>query len=144
MRVCKLSDKIFGFDTFEGCKAYFRNVLPWSKYYFPIFGEGNRISKDRISVDENVLFIYKGNIVAIAKIEDFETVAGKVTSLKLREDTLRIFEQNVEVKELEQQLSQNGYSSNINRSEGWNIIPKEHESTVINYLIHQEWKPFLL
>ena len=105
MRICKLSDKVFGFDTLEGCKAYFKHVLPWSKYYFSIVGEGNRISKDRINVDENILFIYKGNIVAIAKVADFEIVDGKVTSLKLKEESLRVLDHNIDVKGLEQQLS---------------------------------------
>ncbi|AKM19239.1 hypothetical protein QT238_07585 [Geobacillus stearothermophilus] len=144
MRVIKLSDSVFGFDSLEGCKAYFRHVLPWSKYYFPIVGEGNRISKEKISVDETVLFIYKGNIVAIAKVENYEVDNNKVRSLKLRADTFKVFEETADIKELEQNLASNGYDLKIQQSQGWNIITEEHEQIVINFLIRHEWKSYLL
>ena len=143
MRVCKLSDKVFGFDSLEGCKAYFKHVLPWSKYYFPIVGEGNRISKDKISKNESILFSYNGNIVAIAKLNDIELADGKVASLILSEEALKVFGKLVGVTELEHQLSLNGYKSIINQSEGWNIIPEEYEFIVIDFLIKHEWELFL-
>jgi hypothetical protein len=144
MRVIKLSNEVFGFDSLEGCKAYFRHVLPWSKYYFPIVGEGNRISKEKISVDENVLFVYKGNIVAIAKVENYEVDNNKVKALKLRADTLKVFEETADIKELEQNLASNGYDLKIQQSQGWNIITEEHEQIVINFLMRHEWKSYLL
>ena len=67
MRIVKLSKDLFGFDTNGACKAYLKDVLPWTGGNFHFAGNGNKIALDKFSEGENILFSHDGSIVAIVK-----------------------------------------------------------------------------
>ncbi len=143
MRVIKLSRNVFGFDTVEGCIAYFRHVLPWCKYRFRVEGDGGHISADSLADGEILVFSYGGIIVAIARAQEVETRDGRVTAIRLENDTLRVFSKRVSLKDLESTLKSGGYAKVIHGSRGWNIIDGTYEEMAIRFLIEKEWEDFI-
>jgi hypothetical protein len=143
VRIVKLSKDVFGFDTVEGCIAYFEHVLPWGKYRFRVAGEGSHISADSLADGEILVFSYVGTIVAAARAQEIETENGRVTIIRLREDTLRVFSKRITLKDLENTLKGSGYSKVIHGSQGWNIIDGRYEEIAIRFLIDKEWEDFI-
>lgn len=143
MRLVKLSKDVFGFDTMDGCKAYFDHVLPWQKERFNIMGEGHHIAPGGVKPNEIVLFSYDGNIVCIARNEELkENSKKKVIAIILKEGTRRVFNNPPSLQELENVLASQGYTPKLVQSQGWNIIEQGFEKIVIEFLAKHDWKQY--
>ena len=143
MRIVKLSKEVFGFDTIEACRAFFKHVIPFNKYYFGIAGEGNHIAKDGLKQGEIIIFSYDAKIVSIALNERLVEEYDRVKEIKLSGDTLKVFDYDICLRKLEEDLKLRGYDKKIVGSQGWNIIEEQYEKNVIDYLISNEWKHYI-
>ncbi len=139
MRIVKLSERVFGFDTVESCKSYFEHVLLWQEGRFNFEGTSNKIAKDKLREDENILFSYSGQVVVIAKAKGL-ILDNKVVGIELKLDTLKIFKDPISTLKLEEELKNKGFSDDIYGSQGWNIVEKDYERYAINFLKDQEWE----
>ena len=146
MRIVKLSKEVFGFDTKDGCIAYFQHVLPWQKERFNIMGEGHHIAPDGLKSNEIVVFSYDGNIVCIARTDNImvDPSKKKVVAIILKEGTRRVFADPPSLQDLENVLRARGMTSNLVKSQGWNIIDEILEKDVIHFLAKHDWKEFNL
>jgi hypothetical protein len=144
LRIIKLSNEVYGFDTVEACSAYFLHVLPWQKYRFNIVGEGYHLSSEKVSIGETLVFSYKGKIITVAKVRNVDTDDSKtVIAVNLQEDSLKILFKTVDLKELESVLKSEGYNKAITSAQGWNIITGNLEKKVIEIIMRNEWHDFL-
>lgn len=154
MKLCRLSSDVFGFETFEGCKAYFENVLPWNGYIFPIIGSGPHVKAEETPLDETLLFTYCSRIIAIAKLDEkvyemkntaimLENSKRKVKALKLVPDSLKVFQANIKLNDLQKHLQTLNYNKAINGTQGWNVFPIEIEKGIIDFLLKKEWHHFI-
>jgi hypothetical protein len=142
MRIVKLSGNVFGFDTLDGCKAYFEHVLPWQKGQFYFAGTGNKVALDKLQPNENVIFTYEGTVVCITKAENLLIENGKATGIKLRIDILKMFKSHISSLDLEDHLKSYGFTDCIYASQGWNIIGEPYEQHAIQFLKDQEWNVY--
>ncbi len=141
MRIVKMSGEVFGFDDIDACKAYFESVLPWQKGIFNFAGEGNKIAKDKLNKDENVLFAYNGVLIAIAKAKDLIlNKDNRVRGIEIDLNTLKIFKENISTFDLENELKKYGYSETIYKTQGWNILDKNIETKAIEFIKNKEWE----
>lgn len=144
MRIVKLSKEVFGFDTKDGCIAYFKHVLPWQKERFNIMGEGHHIAPDGLKSNEIVVFSYDGNIVCIARTDHIKVEPNKkrVVAIILKEGTRRVFNDPPSLQSLEDVLLAQGMTSKLVKSQGWNIIDVNLEKAVIQFLAKHDWKQY--
>jgi len=142
MRIVKMSGEVFGFDTIEGCQAYFKYVLPWQKGYFGFAGTGNKIAKDKLSKNETILFSYDGKIVTAAKAVEPIIDGNKVIGIMINKESIKVLKIPVSTFDLEKELGKHGFDDSIYGSQGWNIIPYNLEKRVIEFLRNEELKEY--
>ncbi|GMQ62472.1 hypothetical protein [Vallitalea maricola] len=141
MRIVKMSGEVFGFDSIEACKAYFKSVLPWQKGNFYFAGEANKIARNKLQSGDNVLFSFNGYIIAIAKAEELLfNEDDRDNGIKIDMDTLKIFQVSISTMDLEIELSNYGFTDSIYGSQGWNILNGEIETKAMKYLKDKEWE----
>jgi hypothetical protein len=144
MRIVKLSKRVFGFDTLEGCKAYFSHVLKWQKFIFNIEGEGIHISSDGLDNNELVLFSYSGKLVCLAKAERIILDRNHRTrAVKLVDGSLRVFDNPPSLHDLEAKLRGLGYDKKVVSTQGWNILEGGYERAVVEFLRDKEWEYYI-
>jgi hypothetical protein len=143
MRIVKLSQKVWGFETLGGCQAFFVHVLPWEKNTFDIVGEGSHIAPDGLDDQELIVFSYNGSLVCIARAEEIILNNNKVKSIKFVDGTIRVLTQPPKLKDLEDKLHTVGYTKNLVASQGWNILDKKFEKTTVEFLRDKDWELYM-
>lgn len=143
MRIVKLSKDVPGFEELRQCKIYFRVVLPWLKGEFSFAGVPNKIAKNGVEVGENILFIYSGIIIALAKAERLECNGKDVTSLIVDKDTIKVFDKQLMVVDLEKHLNSCGYINSINNTPGWNTLDKAFDRITVEYIRNEDYEIYL-
>lgn len=144
MRIVKLSQAVLGFETLDGCKAFFIHVLPWEKYTFSIAGEGSHIASDGLDEQELIVFSYNGSLVCIARAEEIIVDNNnKVKSIKLVGETVRVLTAPPKLIDLEAKLHSAGYTKNLVASQGWNILDEMYEKMAVEFLRDKDWELYL-
>ena len=140
MRIVKLSKDLFGFDTNGACKAYLKDVLPWTGGNYHFAGNGNKIALDKFSEGENILFSHDGSIVAIVKGIKLLTEGDKCSGIEVDMDTMKIFKEGLSILALEKSLEDSGHHVRIFATQGWNYLEGDCEKAVLEFLKNEDWK----
>ncbi|WP_140422913.1 hypothetical protein [Ureibacillus manganicus] len=136
VRVAKLSREDYkDLNTVEKCLEFFIDTVPNNSYYFPIRGEGHKLSTKYDHTGALILFSYYKNVYALGFIKDVKEEDNRIVGVYLEEYNYKVFddEKFFELEELEGALGFEIFDFNFN-NQGWNVLTGENAQIVFNYL----------
>ena len=80
--------------------------------------------------------------MCIALVDDYIVKNNKVVTIILKTNTIKVFKNTIELKNLESVLQDKGYDKQLLPAQGWNIIDGKLEKVAIQYLRNEDWKQY--